>query len=81
MENEEKEILAKINIQKLICPSCGSENPIGNKYCLICGSVLQKEKSRSGISVESLFSNNSSKFAQGLPTWNIEPPQIMVRRH
>ena len=81
MENEEKEILAQSDIPKLICPNCGSENPVGNKYCLICGSVLQTESSRSENSAGSLFSKDSSRFAQGLPAWSIEPPQVVVRRH
>lgn len=81
MENEEKEILAQASVSKTICPNCGSKNPVGNKYCLICGSVLQKEGSLSEKSAGSLFSKDSSRFVQGIPAWSIEPPQIVVRRH
>lgn len=52
------------------CPKCGTLNDMHYGVCFRCGSVLNGQDSDESKSV----------FASGLPEWDIEPPQVMVRR-
>lgn len=78
------------------CPKCGNNNKPDNKFCISCGAEItvpreakndapafapatepvEKEKAAPVKYVEP-----ANVFAQGLPNWSIEPPQVMVRRH
>ena len=74
------------------CPKCGANNKTGSQVCISCGTEITvtstnnepafkpaKEKVAPTKGVKYVGPNNI--FAQGLPAWNIEPPQVMVRRH
>lgn len=73
------------------CPRCGTSNKSDSKFCISCGAEIavpreaqnnapafapaKEAPAKAGKYVEP---NNT--FAQGLPDWSIEPPQVMVRR-
>lgn len=71
------------------CPKCGASNKPDSKTCVSCGaelsattnsapafaSVEEKAAPAAGKYVEPV-----SAFAEGIPSWDIVPPQIMVRR-
>lgn len=92
------------------CPVCNANNEPGSKFCMICGSAMQKEASAPAFAPveeaapafapveepapafaptqeeaaaptrEEVREEPVSAFAQGLPAWDIVPPQIMVKR-
>lgn len=75
------------------CPKCGTSNKADSKFCISCGEELvvpktdkapaftpAQETSAAPAKVAKYVEPNSA-FAEGLPAWNIEPPQVMVRRH
>lgn len=75
------------------CPECGASNDAnGTGYCTNCGAKLTvpQEENKSASAFDR-FSNAAETdvpvyvepnnvFAEGLPEWDIVPPQIMVRR-
>ncbi|MDY4488145.1 MAG: zinc ribbon domain-containing protein [Candidatus Limivicinus sp.] len=76
------------------CPKCGAANKRESKFCRACGTeiVFSKETKESVPAFEkvnekrnnentSTYEEPNSVFAEGLPEWSIEPPQVMVRRH
>lgn len=83
--------------EELECSKCGSRNKSDSKFCISCGAELVMLSENSKENAFSKVEDNSkakpteretsnyiepeSVFAQGLPEWSIEPPQIMVRRH
>ena len=81
------------NGQEKTCPYCGAENKADSKFCFSCGKemVITSEVDNTPAfapaseTVEEKSSTKyvepSSVFAQGLPSWSLEPPQVMVRRH
>lgn len=70
------------------CPTCNAANKPGAKFCLSCGTELKAPAASAPAfsSVEEApaaaekYSEPVSAFAEGLPTWDIVPPQVMVRR-
>lgn len=73
------------------CPKCGTNNKSDSKFCISCGAeitVPQKAQNSAPAfapaqeapakAVKYVEPNNV--FAQGLPNWSIEPPQVMIRR-
>ena len=66
------------------CPKCGTNNKPGAEI-----TVPQEAQNNAPAfapaqetpvkAVKYVEPNNA--FAQGLPNWSIEPPQVMVRRH
>ncbi len=75
------------------CSACGAANKPGNKFCSSCGKALgglQNEVTKPSAFGQTPESNSNTAinkyvepknvFAQGLPDWNIEPPQVVVRR-
>ena len=77
----------------IICPECETIHTPDCKFCIICGADLSvppkvqkdtpafepaKEVITPAVTVKYVEPNNV--FAQGLPDWSIEPPQVMVRR-
>lgn len=74
------------------CPKCGTSNKPDAKFCISCGAeiTVSKEAQNSAPAFEPVkevsdkavkYVAPSNAFAQGLPDWSIEPPQVMVRRH
>lgn len=77
----------------VLCPNCGTANKDNAKHCVSCGAKIS-ESERSQIdspSFEQIKGQETPKktfqyvepntiFAEGLPEWSIEPPQVMVRR-
>lgn len=77
------------------CPVCGSTNESGAAHCDICGAALHTplfgsssapafasiEKNGSNSAQEnSVYAQSDSVFADGLPSWDVVPPQILVSR-
>lgn len=76
------------------CPKCGTSNKSDSKFCISCGEeILAPQETQNDAPAfeptkEAEVPNKPIKyvepnnvFAQGLPDWSIEPPQVMVRRH
>lgn len=74
------------------CPKCGTNNKPDSKFCISCGAeitVAQEAKNNAPAFApaqeapvkEVKYVEPNNAFAQGLPNWSIEPPQVMVRRH
>lgn len=82
-------------IKKVVyCPSCNASNDEGALFCASCGAKIEetKEKVQNSPSPEVQAFNSVTQtiveeqeeisvFAQGLPAWDIVPPNIMVRRN
>ena len=76
--------------EKIICSHCNTYNPSDNKTCFSCGQELNTQSNTNNESKQPETPNIPEKsikyiepehvFAQGLPEWSIEPPQVMVRR-
>lgn len=76
------------------CPKCGAANNSDSRFCISCGTeinipqITQKDapafanvkETEQPIQI-SKYVEPKNVFAEGLPEWSIEPPQIMVRRH
>lgn len=70
------------------CPKCSSLNEANAKFCIFCGASLikkdssdeSKEKQDNIPSVIEEESEAEGVFAEGLPAWDVEPPQTVVRR-
>ncbi|MBR5826385.1 MAG: zinc ribbon domain-containing protein [Clostridia bacterium] len=75
------------------CPECSTMNKPDSKFCVACGTKLVKAAAQESAPVfsqinetkveqtKSTYEEPESVFAHGLPSWSIEPPQVMVRRH
>lgn len=75
------------------CPKCGTNNKPDSKFCISCGAeiaVPQKagnntpafETTKEATTAKTKkYVEPNNAFAQGLPDWSIEPPQVIVRRH
>lgn len=79
---------------KVPCPKCGASNKSDSKFCFSCGAEIISSQDATNNSPAftpvqetaapvktSKYVEPNNVFAQGLPAWNIEPPQMMVRRH
>ena len=76
------------------CPKCNTANKSDDEFCISCGTKLTGEVSSNEDQALAPISGNSqqikeeireyvepeSVFAEGLPSWDIVPPQVMVRR-
>lgn len=75
------------------CPKCGVSNKSDSKFCISCGAEITAPKEAANNAPAFVpaketvspaktarFVEPNNVFAQGLPDWNIEPPQVMVRR-
>ncbi|MCD7754802.1 MAG: zinc ribbon domain-containing protein [Firmicutes bacterium] len=78
--------------QVVPCPRCGTANKPGSKTCVSCGAdIVVAETSAAPafaavaeteqMQTASKYVEPTSVFADGLPDWDIVPPQVMVRRH
>lgn len=75
------------------CPKCGTSNKADSKFCISCGAELIVPKADDAPAFApaqetpvapakvAKYVEPKSAFAEGLPEWSIEPPQVMVRRH
>ncbi len=76
------------------CPKCGTTNESDSKFCISCGAELstpqtsqtnapafEQVKEQEAPVQTSKYVEPNNVFAEGLPDWSIEPPQVMVRRH
>lgn len=76
------------------CPKCGASNKSDSKFCISCGAELTVpqgnvnntpafEPAKEAVAPvkTAKYVEPNNVFAQGLPEWSIEPPQVMVRRH
>ena len=76
------------------CPNCGMINESDSKFCISCGAELsipqtpqanapafEQVKEKETPAQVSQYIEPNNIFAEGLPEWSIEPPQVMVRRH
>ena len=79
------------DISCCICNICGLINSAESKYCFSCGAELNPSQNTQNNTsafehvVETSVAHEEEDkkinvFAQGLPDWSIEPPQVMVRR-
>lgn len=77
--------------ETVVCPRCNSANTPDSKYCVSCGTDLSTPAdtnhalafasvSEAQQPSEQFKATSESVFAHGLPSWDIVPPQIMVRR-
>jgi len=73
------------------CPKCGTNNKSDSEFCISCGAGINvSQETQNTPAFESTKETAPAKtikyvepnnvFAQGLPEWSIEPPQVMVRR-
>lgn len=74
------------------CPKCGTGNSADSKFCFSCGTKLTVSRSdadKADVSApanaaasqkDSECAEPNNVFAQGLPEWNVEPPQVIIRR-
>ena len=73
------------------CPKCGTSNKPDSQYCISCGAKIaasqeSQNKAPAFAPVQQApaktikYTEPNNVFAQGLPDWSIEPPQVMVRR-
>lgn len=74
--------------KEIACPSCGTINKADGKYCIACGKALAESPATEPkpaftavTEKKSTYVEPRSVFAQGLPEWSLEPPQVIVRRH
>lgn len=83
-------------VQTVLCPQCGTANESDSNFCYSCGCKLTVAVSNNAAetaafkSVEEKLQQMQndltdiddpvSAFAEGLPTWDIVPPQMLVRR-
>lgn len=74
------------------CPKCGASNKADSKFCVSCGAEIAAvqetqnntpafEPAKEVPTKTIKYVEPNNVFAQGLPDWSIEPPQVMVRRH
>ena len=78
--------------QEIVCPQCGMANKAEGKYCVSCGKELSADSNAPAFApaaaegkedvkkVSVKYIEPANAFAQGLPEWSVEPPQVMVRR-
>ena len=72
------------------CPKCGAANRPDSVSCITCGADLAATKNSTPAfsAVEETDATATGKqaesvsvFAEGLPSWDVVPPQVVVRRH
>ena len=76
--------------QAVPCPKCSTINKPDSTFCIACGAKLSPTAASNDAPAFSPISEDSQKatehveptsaFADGLPSWDIVPPQVMVRR-
>lgn len=82
------------NGSSIPCPKCGTANKSDSRFCISCGAditahpnsqtsipAFEQVKGSETPAQPVKYVEPSTVFAEGLPDWSIEPPQVMVRRH
>ena len=79
----------------LVCKKCGAANEPDSMFCISCGAALKQEETKTepafGQAKEektntvapvtvTAYDEPEAFFADGLPDWDIVPPQVVVRR-
>ena len=80
----------------MICKKCGAKNEPDSKFCISCGAELKQEPPKpdpafnqvekgqtdqeQAAVVAVVYNEPEAIFADGLPNWDILPPQVVVRR-
>ena len=79
----------------LTCQRCGATNEPDSMFCISCGAALKQESPKTEpafsqtkeekanaapSSVPVAYDEPEAIFADGLPDWDILPPQVVVRR-
>lgn len=80
-------------INEKVCPACSAKNEGSAKFCFSCGQSMIKEDSDiqapaftpakpvvAAAPAAVVYEEPESVFAKGLPSWSLEPPQVVVRR-
>lgn len=64
------------------CPQCKAANKADAQNCISCGASLKKDAPAFAAAPKAAEAVQApvSVFAEGLPAWDINPPQVMVRR-
>lgn len=77
------EFINSVAAGKMIpCPKCETPNTPDSRFCMACGVSLVSK----GVAFDSLEEQVTETvqevpaFAEGLPAWDIVPPQVMVKR-
>lgn len=82
------------NGETVPCPVCNAANGPDAKFCVVCGTKLTEtadtnaapafepipEYPQDEETIETKYVEAKSVFADGLPSWDIVPPQVVVRR-
>ena len=80
--------------QVVPCPVCGAQINPQNRFCLSCGAKMAAEPinktpafapapvdvGQPPVSEQVQAQEEKSLFAEGLPSWDVVPPETMVRR-
>ncbi len=80
--------------KEMACPKCGAMNEAESIYCMSCGSPIKQDtdvvSEQDDLKVneytiekkekEIVYEEPNNIFAEGLPSWSIEPPHLVVRR-
>lgn len=78
--------------QTVPCPQCNAANEPDANFCIVCGAKLTKagtdtpafgaasEAPKPASVPEKMTEEEKAVFADGLPSWDILPPQVVVRR-
>lgn len=80
-------------INEKVCPACSAKNEASAKFCFACGQSMVQAESNTQAPVFTpakpvveaapkavVYEEPESAFATGLPSWSLEPPQVVVRR-
>lgn len=76
------------------CPKCKARNTSDSEFCIYCGTKITAPqttansntafapvKGKADSEKTSKYVEPNNVFAQGLPEWDLTPPQVIVRRH
>lgn len=77
--------------QKIPCPKCNTLNESDSRFCITCGAPIGQaeapvQKPENQPSAAKPFAKveepaeEPNIFAEGLPAWDVVPPQVMIRR-
>lgn len=81
-----------VHDKKVPCPYCKTLNDEGSVFCISCGKKIddipnvdpqpKPIEEPTPIQQEVVhYEEPQSLFAEGLPSWSVEPPIMMVRRN
>ncbi|NLB62360.1 MAG: zinc ribbon domain-containing protein, partial [Clostridiales bacterium] len=70
------------------CKGCGKQIKTDAKFCASCGTAVEKDLSapafeeigQNPVNEPIVYVEPIKVFANGLPEWNLEPPELVQRR-